>query len=168
MPERLSLLHFELKSEKVKPPVQAAAAKRGSGSLKNAPERAKTKQEASDEPAKIEPPRYKVLITMKGVAPTDVELANYMTALNACSLLRDVALEYSEQKDIEGRTLREFKVTMTLDSAGDVRRIDPLSMPRVRDPMSENMNITMPAPAPGQATTAPAPSTATGSTTEGH
>ena len=172
MPERLSLLHFELKSEKVKPAVTAAMAKnaKGSGSLKNSPERAKTKQEASEEPQKIEPPRYKVVITMTGVAPTDVELANFMTALNAYSLLRDVALEYSEQKDIEGRTLREFKITMSLDPAGDVRRIDPLSVPRLRDPMSDNMNLSMPAPAPGQASTTPAPTpnTSAGASTEGH
>ena len=189
MPERLSLLEFELKSEKVKAATSTGSktVRGSSGSLKSsAPERAKTKQEASDEPPKIEPPRYKAAITMKGVAPTDVELANFMAALNSYSLLRDVALEYSEQKEIEGRSLREFKITMSLDPTADVRRIDPLSVPRMRDPMSDNLKLTPPAgtpvaPAPGTpgtpgitgttgapGTDQPAPATTSGSTTEGH
>jgi Tfp pilus assembly protein PilN len=156
MPERLSLLDFEIKSEKVKPPVQAGAAKNArGGSLKSgAPERAKTKQEAADEPPKIEPPRYKATITMTGVAPTDVELANFMAELNAYSLLRDVALEYSEQKEVEGRSMRQFKITMSLDPTADVRRIDPLAVPRVRDPISDNFQISMPVP-PGALPPAP-------------
>lgn len=165
MPDRLSLLDFELKSEKVKPPVKGAPPKSdSSGRLKTGtPERAKTKAEASDEPTKIEPPRYKVLISMTGVAPTDLEVSKYMAELNAYSLLRDVSLEYSEQKDIEGRSLRQFKINMTLDPAGDVRRIDPLTVPRLRNPMNDNLQFTSPAPA-GAAVT---PTTGANSTQEG-
>jgi Tfp pilus assembly protein PilN len=165
MPDRLSLLDFELKSEKVKPPAKAAPSKTDStGRLKaGSPERAKTKAEASDEPTKIEPQRFKVTISMVGVAPTDLEVSKYMAELNAYSLLRDVSLEYSEQKDIEGRSMRQFKINMSLDPAGDVRRIDPLTVPRLRNPMNDSLQFSSPTPIGP----VPTPTTGATSTTEG-
>jgi hypothetical protein len=104
-----------------------------------------------------------VNISMVGVAPTDLEVSKYMAELNAYSLLRDVSLEYSEQKDIEGRSMRQFKINMSLDPAGDVRRIDPLTVPRLRNPMNDSLQFSSPTPIGP----APTPTTGATSTTEG-
>jgi hypothetical protein len=95
--------------------------------------------EANESVQKVEPPKYKVVITMVGVAPTDLEVSKYMNQLSAYSLIRDVALDVSEEKNIDNRMLRQFKITMSLDPAADVRGIDPLIMPRVRNPMTDQM-----------------------------
>jgi len=147
MPERLALLEFEMKSEKVKAPAaQPQQQKDASGRLVAAakPERAKTVQEMGNEPKKIDPPKYDVIITMIGVAPTDLELSKFMNALNNYSLLRGVSLEYSEQKEIQGRMMRQFKIAMSLNSTADVRRIDPLIVPRIKNPMTDEVQLNAP------------------------
>ena len=90
---------------------------------------------------------------MVGVAPTDLEVSRYMTELNAYPLLRDVTLEYSEQKDIAGRMMRQFKIHLSLDPEADVRRIDPLNVPRVRNPMGDELQFN-PAVLPNNSATA--------------
>ena len=148
MPDRLALLNFEMKSEKLKAPVVAAGAKDSKGRLvAGAGGRAKTKQEANETTKeKVEAPRYKVMITLLGVAPTDIEVSKYMAELNLFPMVRDVNLEFSEQKEIEGLGMRHFKINMSLDTAADVRRINPLSMPRVKNPMMDKVQVVPPTP----------------------
>jgi len=141
MPERLSLLEFDMKSEKVKPPAPAPE-KDAKGRMVTQADKGKGKDKDSEKkPDKIEPPRYKVNIAMTGVAPTDLEVSKYMSELNAYSLLRDVTLVYSEQKELDGRTMRQFKINLSLDTSADVRRINPLSVPRVKNPMKDDMQF---------------------------
>jgi hypothetical protein len=147
MPERLALLEFELKSEKVKAaPQQPQQQKDASGRLvANAkPEKAKTVQEMGAEAKKVDPPKHDVNITMVGVAPTDLELSKFMNSLNNYPLLRGVSLEYSEQKEIQGRMMRQFKIAMTLNQTADVRRIDPLIVPRIKNPMTDEVQLNAP------------------------
>ncbi len=145
MPERLALLEFDMKSERLKPPAPPQEKDDKGRLVTRAKERGKTKEEAGETVQKIETPRYKVVIGMVGVAPTDLEVSRYMTELNMYPLLRDVTLEYSEQKDIGGQMMRQFKINFTLDSEADVRRIDPLNVPRMRNPMGDDMQLS-----PGQ------------------
>lgn len=142
MPERLALLEFDMKSERSKTapltPATGNAPKDSQGRLVAAPkaERGKTMQEAGASTGKVEAPRYDVSITMVGVAPTDLELSKFMTELNAFKLLRSVSLEYSEQKEIQGRTMRQFKIALALNSEADVRQIEPRLVPRMRNPLA--------------------------------
>jgi len=146
MPERLGLLTFDLKSERIKPPPTPADKDKDKDSRGRltGPDRAKTKQEATDSVQKIDPPRYKVSISMLGVAPSDMEVSRYMKELNSYSLLRDINLEFSEQKEVDDRVMRQFKINMTLNPDADVRRIDPLSVPRVKNPMKDEMKFQPP------------------------
>jgi Tfp pilus assembly protein PilN len=141
MPERLALLEFTMKSEKIKAPT-APAEKDDKGRLvTKAKDKPKTREEAGETVQKVDPPKYTVTLSMVGVAPTDLEVSRYMTELNAYSLLRDVTLEYSEQKDIQGRMMRQFKINLTLDPDADVRRVDPLNVPRIRNPMGDDVQF---------------------------
>jgi Tfp pilus assembly protein PilN len=145
MPDRLSLLELELESEKLKPTVpKKNATDEKVGRL--GPERAQTKEEAAEEPKRIEPPRYRTRMTLLGVAPTDQEVARYMASLNACDLLLDVKLIYTEEQEIEGQVMREFKFDMMLAPDADVLELEPLIKPRggVMDPTSDVLRFIAP------------------------
>ena len=129
MPERLALLQFDMKSEKMKPPA-APQDKDSKGRLvTKAKAKGKTKEEAEETVNKVESPKHKVTIAMVGVAPTDLEVSRYMTELNNFPLLREVTLEYSEQKDFSGRMMRQFKINLSLDPEADVRTDRPPQCP---------------------------------------
>ena len=145
MPDRLSLVGFTLESEKLKPilPVRDSDNKK-TGSLKG-PERAKTKEEAAEENQRVLPPRYRTKMTLTGVAPTDQEVARYLAELNACPLLTDVILKYSEEKEFDGQILREFKFDMKLAPDADVLELNPLVKPRnLNDPTSDMLRFISP------------------------
>lgn len=141
MPPRLSLLELELKSERVKTMTGAVGKSSGTRRLKGA-QRAKTRQEAAEEAAKVEAPRYVVSIRLIGVAPTDLEVSRFIGALNAYSLLTDVTLDYSEQTEMEDEEMRRFGVNMKLDPTADVRDVKPLQRPRnLANVMSDALEI---------------------------
>jgi Tfp pilus assembly protein PilN len=146
MPDRLSLLEFELTSEKIKPVIPRSAAKdKDKGGDRLGAQRAKTKEEAAEEGKKIRPPRYKVAVSLVGVAPTNMEVSYYLAELNSYPLFENVTLEYSEEKEIEGQVMREFEIRLKLDPDADVRLVDPLTRPRgVRDPMSDELKFVTP------------------------
>ena len=50
-----------------------------------------------------------------GVAPSDVDLANFLTGLTGVPFFDNVAMTYSKDKAQEGHLLREFEVTFSLN-----------------------------------------------------
>lgn len=143
MPPRLSLLEFELKSEKIRAPRQVPK-KRNVG-RRSRPKRAPTREQASKENRKIEQPRQVVTISMVGVAPTDVEVSRFMSALTSYSLLRDVSLDYSEEREMNGRMMRQFGIKMKLARNADVRRAQTLLKPQdIRNPMTDELQFISP------------------------
>lgn len=150
MPPRLSLINLTLTSEKIIKPDVDPAANTGTGRLAaGRPERASTKEEAAQQSRRIEPTRYMVRVTMTGVAPTDLEVSRYMAELNNYDLLQNVALEYSEEHEIEDQTMRQFRIKFTLDPDADVREIQPLMKKRsIHNPMVDELRF---APASGAA-----------------
>ncbi len=139
MPARLSLIEFNLLSEKIKPQPSADS---GSRSISK-PKRGKTRAQVQAEQAeqKATPDRFEVAIEMVGVAPTDLEVSSFITELNQHELLQDVTLEYSEETELQGQMMREFKVVLSLDPDADMREVEPLIKPRLRDPMSDQLNL---------------------------
>ncbi|MHC5004751.1 MAG: PilN domain-containing protein [Planctomycetota bacterium] len=137
MPPRLGLLEFHLSSTKIKTQQPKSGAE--TGDLK--PRRGRTRQEAAVEAQKIETPRYEVELVMVGVAPTDLEVSQFKGELTKYPLLRDVALDYTEEKEVDGRRMREFRIKMRLDPDADVRNVDPLTVPRVRNPMVDTVMV---------------------------
>lgn len=143
MPPRLSLLEFELKSEKVRAP-RALPNSRRRG-RHTGPKRAPTREQASAAPEKIQPPRHVVTISMVGVAPTDLEVSRFIAALTSYSLLTDVTLEYSKEREVDDRMMRQFSIKMKLDSKADVRRVETLSDPQdLKDPMTDKLHFISP------------------------
>ena len=79
-----------------------------------------------------------------------LRLSADLAELNAYSLLNNVTLEYSSEKDFAGQKMREFKINMALASGADVRQVDPLIKPRnMRNPLDDGVQY---APIPGAQT----------------
>ncbi len=89
---------------------------------KTAMEKARQAQhvEAASEP---EVPVTEAPIYMIGLAPTDVEVAQFMTALGQSPMFRDVNLVYSEEAQIDERVMRRFRVEMMLNQHIDLKTL---------------------------------------------
>lgn len=143
MPARLGLVELDLVSTPIKT-VRTVTPQSSTARHNRGPARGLTKQEASETVTKVEAPKFAVKMTLMGLAPTDLEVSRYLAELNGYALLRDVTLEYSEEKEHEGSTMREFKINMALSSDADVRHVDPLLMPRMKNPMKDELRLGSP------------------------
>jgi hypothetical protein len=126
LPENVSMLEFTLKQEEPRKRRVSSSKKTGSHDLKGKKDRRATKDEAEAEEPEVEVPRFETELQLVGVAPTDVEVSEYIAALNDCDLLCGVTLKYSENSMVEDRMVREFRLHMKLDLSADARKIEPL------------------------------------------
>jgi hypothetical protein len=135
MPPRMSLLSFELTSDKVR--VQKTQPKPGTG--KRGPIRAPTKEQAAaaakkkeEDENKVEVPAYTVNLRIVGMAATDLEVSGYIAELSAYPLLltKSIVMEYSEER-AEGR---QFALKAQLDPKRDVRDVVSAPKPAEAEP----------------------------------
>ncbi len=146
MPPRMGLLKIELTSDKLKPVVRRVTA--NTGRLKR-PVRARSRKQIAKERGEDKPqvdvPRFRVQLKIVGVAPTDVEVSRYIAALNAHPLLKDVTLQYSEERKIDNSRLRQFEIRMYLNDKLDIRDVAPMIKgKRVKDPMDKGTVSALP------------------------
>ena len=134
MPASLSLLELSLNTKTVKaaPP---AAAKSALSNAKAAPGKEAANEKTKAKPREA-PPEKTVTVALVGVAPTDVQVAQYMAALGQSPILKDVGLVYSEEAKIEEVGMRKFRIELVLAPTADVRSLDPVDRKsqRPRDP----------------------------------
>ena len=73
--------------------------------------------------ADYKPPTVDVTLTLTGTAPTDGEVAAYMSALQKSALLTNVSLLFSEEfkKNKDEKVMRKFNIEMHLDPTADLR-----------------------------------------------
>jgi Tfp pilus assembly protein PilN len=115
LPGGVSLTALEMK-EKEKPkaaavsPAQTKAAA-GSAGKKTGYQKPAEKTAAESSAAAQEP---EVNLEIKGLAPSDIEVANYIANLSASILLDQVQLVQSEERVIDGLKFREFRLTARL------------------------------------------------------
>ncbi len=74
--------------------------------------------------ATFQPIVYDVTMRVTGVASNDVQVAQFITKLNASRLLKDVNLVISDQFKSGEDNLRKFQIDMTLNPSAE---IDPMS-----------------------------------------
>ncbi len=142
MPQTLSLLDLQLKTEVSKvtpPPASRVQAERA----KNA-RRSRKADAGKGGEGVIEAPKLKVSMDLTGVAPTDVEIAEYITALSAHPMFTEVSLKFSEQSKVEDRDMRKFGLMLVLNGDMDLRQIEPLKVARglKMDPMGGKVELT--------------------------
>lgn len=134
MPNRLSLLNFDLTTRTVN-----VARPRATTALDVHKKRRRPGGGGGAGRPPDEAPRRRstVKVRLVGVAPTDVEVAQFMYAIGKCSLFENVNLSFSEQVRIKQKELRKFQIDMALSRAIDVDELQPKQVPRLKvNPMS--------------------------------
>ena len=53
-------------------------------------------------------------VTLKGVAPTDVDVANFLARLSAIPFFEQVAMTYAKDRSDNGHLMREFELTFNI------------------------------------------------------
>lgn len=111
LPKGASLLEFKLATKRSK---KLSSSGKSKSRYKTASAKRKGKS-ASKAPENLE-----VMITITGLAGTDLEVAQFITAMSHCSLMESVDLIYSQEEEIDEIVAREFQVILRLKSDADV------------------------------------------------
>ncbi len=122
MPPGVSLVEFNLESKlrNAKPVAPVGASAFEKKTIADAKKKAEAAQAA--DPVK----HYDVTMKLTGIAPTDVQVAEFIRKLNLSKMLKDVNLIITDQlndKDA-GESLRKFQVELTLDPNAEVQAQD--------------------------------------------
>ncbi len=134
MPSTLSLLEFDMETEVLKtaPRPLTAIQREAKKNQKN-----REKLEESDAP-KVQP--TKVSLNLIGVAPTDLEVSQFLANLNQHALFENIFLRYSEGAMIQDREMRKFEVELTLNQNVSPNRLHAqVDLPM--DPMGDTIQI---------------------------
>jgi len=138
MPERLSLVELDLRSEEIKIPRPAPAAE--TAPKRTGPAAAKVanrgRPDAAAEKPKAEASRWLIAISLTGLASDDLDVSRFLNALGAIPILKGVRLDATESKEIEGRTMRQFRISMRIEPDASLRTLGTDSIPAPpHDPM---------------------------------
>ena len=120
LPTGVSLVDVVLDSRKKSGGQPAPSAPKTAFETKSASGAAAAKSAAST----VQPIVYDVSMRVTGVASNDVQVAQFITKLNASRLLKDVNLVISDEFKNGDDKLRKFQIEMALNPAAE---IDPMS-----------------------------------------
>ena len=90
-----------------------------------------------------EAPPTEVSIDLTGVAPTDLEVSEFMAALKLCDLFQNVNLLTSEETLIENEKMRRFRLEFIVNPEINLHDYEPTMVKRDLkfDPMGENAMV---------------------------
>ncbi|MCC7204643.1 MAG: PilN domain-containing protein [Phycisphaeraceae bacterium] len=133
MPATVSLLQFDLSTKVM------SSGPRPSTAM----ERAKKDRKAAEQAAGPQVPVKRASIYIIGLAPTDVEVAQFMASLSQSRLFREVNLVFSEEDTLDGRQVRRFRVEMLISPEVDMQSFEPLraDKPPNQNPLGETFAI---------------------------
>ena len=72
---------------------------------------------AQQQRGRTESPQSSLRLRLRAVAPTDIDLAEFIRMVTARPFFHNVELVYSHERQQQGRLMREFEVTFTMDLA---------------------------------------------------
>jgi Tfp pilus assembly protein PilN len=135
MPSGVSLLEVQMKEKenKVAVPSSAPAAKAPPAVAKPGAKPTQY-QAASAKGKKAEAPETKTILEanleIEGIAPSDIEVASFISNLSSSILLDNVELVQSKEQDVEGVKFRQFRLrtslkrdlTLTRDDISQIRK----------------------------------------------
>jgi len=61
------------------------------------------------------PPNRQLNVRLNGVAPTDVDLANFMMRLSGVRFFENVSMSFAKDRSEGGHLMREFEITFSLN-----------------------------------------------------
>lgn len=122
MPDGLGLTEFELQSTLIR-----KAPTSSSKTRKRTNNRVPTRSEIdAKEKSKVVIPKYVVRMKMKGIAPTDLHVSEFLSALNKFPIMQNVRLESTREDLIDEDIVRRFEITGALKANADVRSLGSL------------------------------------------
>ncbi len=116
MPENLSLLELELKSEEIK-----VARPAGNGKADPKVRRTSAQAKEPEVAAKPEPVKRRVVVNATGVAPDDLDVSRWMGELSRIPFFSGIRLEVSEEKEVRGKDMRQFRISLRIEPGAAVR-----------------------------------------------
>jgi len=119
MPASLSLIEFEMDTKVLTRPVRHATA------MERARQRAARQKQAEQKEPEIKAPETEVNMVLIGLAPTDVQVAKFMTELGASSMFKNVNLQFSEEMKHEDQLVRKFRIELQLNQDVDLGELRP-------------------------------------------
>lgn len=134
MPATLSLLEFNMETKALK------TAPRPKTAIQREAQKNQKDREKLAQPDRPEVKPTELTLTLIGVAPTDLEVSQFLAMLNQHELFQNIYLRYSEDAKVQEREMRKFELELTLNQqiAPDRLNADPdLSM----DPMGDTIQI---------------------------
>ncbi|MCC7408216.1 MAG: PilN domain-containing protein [Phycisphaeraceae bacterium] len=133
MPATVSLLQFDLSTRII------SSGPRPSTAM----ERAKKERKAAEQAVGPQVPTKRASIYIVGLAPTDVEVAQFMASLAQSRLFREINLVFSEEDTLDGRQVRRFRVEMVINPDIDMQSFEPLraDKPPNQNPLGETFQI---------------------------
>ena len=144
MPERATIIELGMKSRRIREEVAkdpAGGPKPQSLSAKPIPGASGADAADKDKPViRPRPPRLEFSLAITGLAATDADVADFHARLKDCPLLDRVDLVSSSATKIDETLVRKFKIEAQLKPSADARRIEPLSVPRMRRPITANVD----------------------------
>ncbi len=108
LPRGVSLLELKLKENEIKAGTATTA---GASQYQKAAAQAKQQNAATALPQR---PQTETIIEIRGIAPSDIEVAKYIARLNVDVLMDNVALIQSKEHTIDESQFREFKLRAKL------------------------------------------------------
>jgi Tfp pilus assembly protein PilN len=121
MPSGVSLLELKVTAKETKAPVSSTTS---ASQYQAATAAANTSPTVSKEKL------LETHIEIKGIAPSDIEVANYIARLGGSVLLENVALVESKEHKIDNTEFREFKLTAIVRSDVQLTKEDVESIRR--------------------------------------
>lgn len=140
MPKRARILSVELKSTRLDKPIRKSKKKvaedKAAESLakksRKSASAAKTDPKATEpEEPELKAPQFETKVIVIGVTPSHTEVAQYVSALQQCTVLSDVELIFSETTTISDKEWNKFRVEAMINKNSDTREIQPLQKPRM-------------------------------------
>jgi Tfp pilus assembly protein PilN len=136
MPTALSLTELELDTRIVRDMTP-----RPKTAMDRAKDAARARLAADIEEPEIPPTQ--VTMALSGIAPTDVQVAQFITSLNRHEMFTEVNLLVTESTLVEEQTMRRFRIELVVNQDIDITTVEPTLVKRElkQNPMSGMIQI---------------------------
>lgn len=132
LPGGVSLLELDLQEKEIAPAAPKPTPKTSQYQKAQGAQKADAALQPGEAPRKA---RTRTTVQIKGIAPSDIEVATYIARLGTSILMSEVALVESQEHIIDDVRFREFKLTATLkeDISLTKEDIEKIRRPTSRD-----------------------------------
>ena len=122
LPAGVSLTEFKLISKNVQS--RPTAGKSRSSRSRNKKSRNTSRAKNDTGKQTIEPVQWETTIEITGIAPSDMQVAEFIANLNKSTLFAEVNLVYSEEHEMQEENVRKFKLEVILNSKARASEAD--------------------------------------------